>query len=403
MTGLVKGNNLFIKKYGHIKQYPYLNTDVSTEVAVIGGGITGAIVSYYLSKATIPHVVIEKSRVGYGSSSITTALIQYELDSNCEDLLPYTTKERITRSYFLCNEAIKDLVDISKTVDNFDYIVCDSVLYSHKEEDIRPISTEYHFRHNLGFPVQYLNTENNPYPFSIKAGILSHQTGGTLNPYKAAHAMLKYSVEKGNAVYENSEVTHIEHHEDHEIITTLYDYKVTAKKVIIATGYDLEPFTKMNLGHTLSTSFNIVTAPIVDLPERLTRTIFRDNETVYHYLRPTPDKRLIFGGEDIGFNPYIDNEKLCEKHYDILEGRLRALLSDYSIDIECAYCGAFATTPDNLGFIGPDPKHQNQWYCLGYGADGILFAIIGAKMLVKLYHGETDPDMTLFKVGRYLG
>ena len=72
-------------------------------------------------------------------------------------------------------------------------------------------------------------------------------------------------------------------------------------------------------------------------------------------------------------------------------------------DIEVDYknCGTFASTLDNLGFIGEDTKHNNLWYNLGYGANGILFAILGGMMLSKLYHGEKDKDMRLFKVDRF--
>ncbi len=71
------------------------------------------------------------------------------------------------------------------------------------------------------------------------------------------------------------------------------------------------------------------------------------------------------------------------------------------VDVEYAYCGAFASTKDNLGYIGEDPHHKNLWYCLGYGANGILFAILGGYFLSKLYLGEADKDMQLFNVDRF--
>jgi len=70
------------------------------------------------------------------------------------------------------------------------------------------------------------------------------------------------------------------------------------------------------------------------------------------------------------------------------------------IEIEYCYCGCFTSTSDKLGFVGQDPQHKQLWYCLGYGANGILFDVLGAKMLVKLYQGEADPRMRLFKVNR---
>ena len=72
---------------------------------------------------------------------------------------------------------------------------------------------------------------------------------------------------------------------------------------------------------------------------------------------------------------------------------------NYSIDYK--YCGAFASTKDNLGFIGPDPSKPMQWYALGYGANGILFAILAGLMLSDKYLGNEDPDMKLFSITRF--
>ncbi len=73
------------------------------------------------------------------------------------------------------------------------------------------------------------------------------------------------------------------------------------------------------------------------------------------------------------------------------------------VAIEYQYCGAFASTQDNLGFLGKDPKNDKLWYCLGYGANGILFAILGGMMLSKLYLGSFDENLKLFKVNRFDG
>lgn len=72
-----------------------------------------------------------------------------------------------------------------------------------------------------------------------------------------------------------------------------------------------------------------------------------------------------------------------------------------NIEVDYKYCGTFASTSDNLGFIGPDPDHNNLWYCLGYGANGILFAILGGMFLSDLYKNKVNKDMNLFKVNRF--
>jgi len=97
----------------------------------------------------------------------------------------------------------------------------------------------------------------------------------------------------------------------------------------------------------------------------------------------------------------FDENKAKEK-YSILEQRLKDMFKNIKdIEVEYKYCGNFASTPDNLGFLGPDPNHNKLWYCLGYGANGLLFSILGGLMLSKLYLGNYSDDLRLFKVDRF--
>ncbi len=168
----------------------------------------------------------------------------------------------------------------------------------------------------------------------------------------------------------------------------------------MATGYNTELFTKRAFG-IKTTTFNVATKPINNIEDIYKGVIVRDNEDPYNYLRTTSDNRIIIGGEDINFLPDIFNEELCNKSYDKLEQRLKNLFPNINIEIEYRYCGAFSSTQDNLGFLGKDPNNSKLWYCLGYGANGILFAVLGGIMLSKLYLGEVHEDLHLFKVGRF--
>lgn len=46
----VKGRPYFCDVKDRIKQYPYVDKDISTDVLIIGGGIDGAIANFYLSQ-----------------------------------------------------------------------------------------------------------------------------------------------------------------------------------------------------------------------------------------------------------------------------------------------------------------------------------------------------------------
>ena len=81
---------------------------------------------------------------------------------------------------------------------------------------------------------------------------------------------------------------------------------------------------------------------------------------------------------------------------------LKARILSKNSGAEIYHYNYLRTTKDNRLIIGgEDTKYNNLWYNLGYGANGILFAILGGMMLSKLYNGERDTDMKLFKVDRF--
>src|SRR5690554_5290291 len=76
----------WLLKNGIINSYPSLQEDIQCDITVIGAGITGALVSHALHRAGYNTVVIDKKDVANGSSSATTSLLQYEIDTMMVDL-----------------------------------------------------------------------------------------------------------------------------------------------------------------------------------------------------------------------------------------------------------------------------------------------------------------------------
>ena len=398
----VQGRPYFTDNDKEKKQYKYLTENINCEVAIVGGGVTGSILGYYFSKAGVDSVVLEKSRVAYGSTSVTTALLQYELDSNAAKLLSYTSLENIIKSYKLGIDALNEIESFIKVNGNgCNYKKRDCILYTDKKLEIQELKDEYELRKENGLEVEYIDEVSNPFSFSLKAGVISKNGAAELDPCKYTEMLLEESIKKGLRVYENTEVLKIDHTNEGVEIHTEYNNIVKAKIVIIATGYNTGRFTNKDFGVT-TTTYNVVTKPVKNIESWKDGILIRDNKDPYHYYRTTSDNRLIAGGEDISFINGIFDEKKAEEKYNLLEGRLKEMFSEIpNIELEYKYCGAFTSTKDNLGYIGKDNEKNNIWYCLGYGANGILFAILGGIMLSKLYRGEVDERLKLFSINRF--
>lgn len=402
-TQFVQGEPLFARVNKVPKQYEYLTKDLETDVIIVGGGVTGSILGYYFTKNNIKSVILEKNIVGFGSTSLTTALLQYELDSFAKDLEQYLSMENIIKAYKLGLKALDEIDEfIQENGNKCGYERKDTLTYTGKERDIKEIEEEFNIRKKYGFDVEFISEETNSYSFDLKAAIYVKNGGAQLDPYKYTHELLEVSVKKGLQVYENTEVVKVNYGEDYVEALTRYGFKVKGKIIIVATGYNTGLFSKRSFG-TTGTTFNIASQPLGDTIEGYPgKPLIRDNKVPYNYFRTTEDNRIIGGGQDVNFLPEIYNEKLAEEKYSIIESNIKNMFNKVKdINIEYKYCGAFTSTQDNLGFIGKDPDNKKLWYNLGYGANGILFAILGGLMLSKLYVGESPEDLELFRIDRF--
>ena len=397
----VQGSPLFTNINKVKKQYNYLTEDIDTEVIIVGGGVTGSILGYYFSKEGIDSVILEKSRIAHGSTSITTSLLQYELDSNLMSLMESVPSEQVINSYKLGITALKEIEKfINENGNGCNYIKRDTLLYTAKDLEKKEIYEEYKIRKENGFNVKFINEEENPFSFDLKAGLYAIEGGAELDPFKYTHQLLEVATNNGLRVYENTPVIDVKYNEEYVEAITSYNHKVKGKILVLATGYNTELFTDRSFGIKTYT-YNIATKPLRDIKGWQNNVLIRDNESRYNYFRTTSDNRIIVGGED---TPFTDNfnPKIAIEKYNILEQRLKNMFNEINdIKIEYEYCGAFASTKDNLGFIGKDPNKDKLWYALGYGANGILFAILGGLMLPKLYKGEVDEYLKYFKVDRF--
>ena len=64
------------------RSYPQLSRALRVDVAILGGGVTGAIVAWRLAAAGVRVAVLEAGRVGRGSTAASTALLMQEPDED---------------------------------------------------------------------------------------------------------------------------------------------------------------------------------------------------------------------------------------------------------------------------------------------------------------------------------
>ncbi len=390
----VKGDAYFYQSENRLKSYPYLNHDFQTDILIIGGGAVGSIANYYLSKK-YDATLVDKSRFGSGCTSCATVLLEYQLDDYAENLQKIMSEKEIVDIYRMGLESIKELQNfINQHGNHCHFALRGSLLYTNKNFGINAIEKEFLFRKKNNFHAKLIYPENNPFPFDFKAGLYCEDGGAEFNPYLFTKQMIENSQNQDN-LFENTEIISITKINDGFIATTNFHDKIYCKKIIFATGYNFELLSNANLCDR-AVSYTIVTNPIKELSS-LKTTLFQDDEVPYHYMRILPDNRIIFGGEDSSFKKDSIDDKLAQKKYAKLKKALCQLLPQHEKELEIAYefCGAFGSTENNLGLIGKI-NQENVYYMLSCGANEIINAIFGAKLLIDIFENKANKLEHLF-------
>ena len=70
----------WLLKNGILQSYPTLRRNLNCEILIVGGGITGALVAFQLSKEGHDTALIDRRDILLGSTSATTSMLQYEIN-----------------------------------------------------------------------------------------------------------------------------------------------------------------------------------------------------------------------------------------------------------------------------------------------------------------------------------
>ena len=97
---LHSGTPFWLAKNGLAAARPPLRSPERCDVAVIGAGVTGALVADALTAAGADVIVIDRHDSGLGSTAASTALIQHEIDLELLQLCKRIRNHRSTASTY---------------------------------------------------------------------------------------------------------------------------------------------------------------------------------------------------------------------------------------------------------------------------------------------------------------
>ncbi len=388
-------------RHGLPFEYPKLEKDIQSDVIVLGGGISGALTAHYLTKWGINCSIIDARSIGLGSSSASTSLLQYEIDTPLHELISLSGEKTAVRSYQLCIDSIIKLEKIAKLTGLEDFQRMNSLYYAASKKDIPFLEKEFEARKKYGMPVKYLDEKAvlKKMGFKAPAAILS-SVAATTDAYLFTHRLLQYNMQRGLKVYDRSPIVSIKHNAKDVALKTKNGYRIKAKKLVYATGYEVvdfinKPIVKLNSTYAIiSEAFNS--------PQHFGKepALIWNTADPYLYMRTTNDNRIIVGGRDEEFSSPEKRDKLIEVKAKLLRNDFKKLFPKITFNTEFSWTGTFGSTKDGLPYIGPYHKLPNSYFALGFGGNGITFSQVAGEIIADMIRGKKNKDVELFSFKR---
>lgn len=395
-------NPFWLMKNGFLEVYPSLKEDFSTDYAIIGGGITGALIGWYLTKAGIETAVFDRRHIGMGSTCASTSLLQYEIDTPLFELSEMVGEKDAARSYKLCIESIDALEEISEKLKLSDFERKPSFCFASRKSDVPDqIEKECRIRRKHGIDVEIWKKEkiSETFPFSAPAALFSPKDAAQTDAYKLTHALHKDAIKLGANVFDKTEIAEIRHQKSGVQLKTKNGFSIRAKKLIIACGYESVNYLPVSLVRLHST-YALASEPFENDKFWHENCLIWETARPYLYMRSTLDKRIIVGGKDEPFqNPAKRDKLLTRKTREIVDSFKRKfpeinLIPDY------AWAGTFGETKDGLPYIGSLRQLPRTIFALGFGGNGITFSQIAAEIIRDQATGKKNADAKIFSFER---
>src|SRR5690554_2687671 len=200
------------------QDYPTLSKHTETDVAIIGGGITGITTAFLLAQKGFRVVVLESMKVGGGTTSHSTGNLYFTVDKNLSQLYSKYDAE-VIRQVVTSRSAALNQIEI--LVQQFN-IHCDFrrvpwVLYAGLSSNNKLIEDEYEYAQEAGIPVSWSEAIDIPAPFT-KAVEVKNQA--QINPMMYVGELAKAIRSDKLEIFENTMVMAVEDNDTHVKLET---------------------------------------------------------------------------------------------------------------------------------------------------------------------------------------
>lgn len=372
------------------KNYPKLRTNLSADVVIIGGGLTGVLAAYILSQAGLKVVLLQAEHLAEKSATVhTTAFATQVIDTDLLTLRKLFGPARARLVWESGQMAIQTLEVIVKELE-CDFTRCPAFIYAATSSQAKILKKNFLLAKELGFKgISWKNAS--AFPFLCHGGI-KVEDQAKFHPLKLVYQLAQRAEKFGAQIFENSKVMRITGNKHLRIYTS--QGLVEANQVIVAT---YQPFSNPKAVKVKKGMYDSYVLELRLPPGRLPEALYWDQNNPYNYWRVDPGTgydRVLLGGIDHRSEIKIKREK----NFTTLLNYWRQLMPGLPFRVIEKWRGPILESIDGLPFIGA--YEPNKYMATAFSGNGMTYAAIAAVLFKDLLLGRTNPYTELYSPTR---
>jgi glycine/D-amino acid oxidase-like deaminating enzyme len=389
-------------------QYPRECGPLTTEVAIVGGGLAACATAYAFATAGVKVALFEAERIGTGSTAFASGLV---LEGPG---VPYRDVEqlygvRVARRIFQTTH--RSALDLAATLRRLriecGLTPCELALVALTPDDEKRLRREWQDRKAAGLDAAFLTAR--PVRTQLKLdgdGALLTRHHARLDPYRACLGFARAAAARNAQLFEHSPVRRVRFGRRSVELKTERGM-VTARAVVVATERATDIYRPLKRHFRTLHRYHVVTPP---LPAAVRRELgpeaiaIGDTAEPPHWLQWLRKGRIICSGGDQPEVPRRARDKALVQR----TGQLMYELSTFypvisGVMPEYGWDSVYGRTADGLPYLGPHRNYPHHLFAMGCGLGGPALAFLASRLLVRRYLGEPAKGDEFFDFSRARG
>jgi glycine/D-amino acid oxidase-like deaminating enzyme/nitrite reductase/ring-hydroxylating ferredoxin subunit len=380
-----------------VAQLAPLDTDLQTDVCIVGAGISGMTTAYLLAREGRSVVVLDAGPIGGGETGRTTAHLSNAFDDRyykVERLFGARNTRLIAQSHTVAIDTIEEIVRHEQIDCDFDRL--DGFLFAPPDCSEDVLEQEYEAARRAGLrEVEWVD----------RAPINDYDTGrclrfprqGQLEPLKYLGGLVRGTLERNGRIYCDTHADEIKGGRP-ACVRTSNGRRVTAAALVVATN---SPVNDSIIMSTRESKYRTYVIGAYVPRGSVAKALYWDTGDPYHYVRiqcghEDNQDLLIVGGEDERVGEHDDGDERFAELYRWTRKRFPMIGR-----IDFCWSGHIVEPTDTVAYIGRMPQgEENVFVVTGDSGQGMTHGTIAGILLTDLIQGRRNAWTDVYSPSR---